>query len=221
MTDRGRWAIAASVLIVTLAVVIWFATTDSPLLKWLMRLYEDKHLLKETVRSWGWLAPLVFIAIQALQVIISPIPGEITGPVGGALFGTLWGVVYSTIGLTAGTLFCFWLGRVYGEPLVRPWLSEHHWNRVSFILEAEGAIFCFIIYLIPGFPKDIVSYLFGISPIPFWVFAVVSTLGRLPGTWVSSYVGAHVVEHQFIYVFALLALVAAVSLPLYYYRREI
>jgi len=92
---------------------------------------------------------------------------------------------------------------------------------VSFILEAEGAIFCFIIYLIPGFPKDIVSYLFGISPIPFWVFAVVSTLGRLPGTWVSSYVGAHVVEHQFIYVFALLALVAAVSLPLYYYRREI
>ncbi len=51
MTDRGRWAIAASVLIVTLAVVIWFATSDSSLLKWLMRLYEDKHLLKETVRS--------------------------------------------------------------------------------------------------------------------------------------------------------------------------
>jgi len=49
----------------------------------------------------------------------------------------------------------------------------------------------------------------------------VSTLGRLPGTWVSSYVGALVVEHQFIYVFAILALVAAVSLPLYYYRREI
>ncbi len=42
--------------------------------------------------SWGWMAPLVFIGIQALQVIISPIPGEITGPVGGALFGTLWGL---------------------------------------------------------------------------------------------------------------------------------
>src|SRR2546429_6329095 len=116
MTDRGRWAIAASVLIVTLAVVIWFATTDSPLLKWLMRLYEDKHLLKETVRSWGWLAPLVFIAIQALQVIISPIPGEVTGPVGGALFGTFWGVVYSTIGLTAGPRLRFSGGHPLGGP---------------------------------------------------------------------------------------------------------
>ena len=55
-------------------------------------MYSDKHYLKNLVASWGWMAPLVFIVIQALQVIISPIPGEITGPVGGALFGTLWGV---------------------------------------------------------------------------------------------------------------------------------
>ena len=221
MTDRGRWAIAASVLIVTLAVVIWFATTDSPLLKWLMRLYEDKHLLKETVRSWGWLAPLVFIAIQALQVIISPIPGEVTGPVGGALFGTFWGVVYSTIGLTAGTLFCFWVGHRWGEPLVRAWLSDHNWNRMNFILEAEGAIICFILYLIPGFPKDIMSYLFGFSPMPFGVFAIVSTVGRLPGTVMSTYFGAHVAEQRFIYAIAFLAIVVAVCLPLYYYRDRI
>ena len=221
MTDRGRWAIAASVLIVTLAVVIWFATSDSSLLKWLMRLYEDKHLLKETVRSWGWLAPLVFIAIQALQVIISPIPGEVTGPVGGALFGTFWGVVYSTIGLTAGTLFCFWVGHRWGEPLVRAWLSDHNWNRMNFILEAEGAIICFILYLIPGFPKDIISYLFGISPMPFWVFAVASTVGRLPGTVLSSYFGAHVADQQYIGAIAFLAVAVAVCLPLYYYRDRI
>ena len=66
--------------------------------------------MRDSVAAWGWLAPLVFIGIQALQVIVSPIPGEITGPVGGALFGTTWGVVYSTIGLTIGTLICFGLG---------------------------------------------------------------------------------------------------------------
>ena len=151
------------------------------------------------------MAPLVFIVIQALQVVISPIPGEITGPVGGALFGTMWGVVYSTIGLTIGTLICFGMGRKWGEPLVRPWLSEHHWNRMNFILEAEGAILCFILYLIPGFPKDIISYLFGISPMPFWVFAVVSTVGRLPGTWICSYFGAHVGEQQYLYALAFIA----------------
>ena len=218
MTDRARWAIVTGILFALLAIVVWLVVADAPIVKFLVRLYQDKKFLKETVRSWGWMAPLVFMAIQALQVIISPIPGEITGPVGGALFGTWLGLFYSTIGLTVGTLFCFWVGRKWGEPLVRPWLSEHHWNQMNFILEAEGAIICFILYLIPGFPKDIISYLFGISPMPFWLFAVISTVARIPGTWVSSYFGAHVAEQQYIYAIAFMAIVIALCLPLYYYR---
>ncbi|MGH7279568.1 MAG: TVP38/TMEM64 family protein, partial [Candidatus Rokuibacteriota bacterium] len=85
----------------------------------------------------------------------------------------------------------------------------------------EGAILCFILYLIPGFPKDIVSYLFGISLMPFRVFAVVSTLGRLPGTWISSYFGAHVADHQYIWALIFIAIVAAIVLPLFHYRRWI
>jgi uncharacterized membrane protein YdjX (TVP38/TMEM64 family) len=221
MTDRARWAIVTAVLLALLAIIIWLVAADAAIIRFTVRLYQDKKFLKETVRAWGWMAPLVFIAIQALQVIISPIPGEITGPVGGALFGTWLGLFYSTIGLTVGTLFCFWVGRKWGEPLVRPWLSEHRWNQMNFILEAEGAIICFILYLVPGFPKDIISYLFGISPMPFWVFALVSTVGRLPGTWISSYFGAHVAERQYIYAIAFMATVLALCLPLYYYRESL
>jgi uncharacterized membrane protein YdjX (TVP38/TMEM64 family) len=220
-SETTRWAVASFTLALCLVVVIWLVVTDAPLVRFLVRLYQDKHFLKETVRSWGFMAPLVFIAIQALQVIISPIPGEMTGPVGGALFGTAWGMVYSTIGLTAGTLLCFAMGRLWGEPLIRPWLSEHHWERMNFVIEAEGAIICFLLYLIPGFPKDIISYLFGMSPMPFWVFALVSTIGRLPGTWVSSYFGAHVGEQQYIYAIAFIAIIAALCLPIYYYRDRI
>ena len=218
---QTRWAILTVVLFGLLVLVISLVVIDAPIIRLVVRLYRDKHFLKETVAAWGWMAPLVFMAIQALQVIISPIPGEITGPVGGALFGTWWGLVYSSIGLTAGTLFCFAVGRRWGEPLVRPWLSEHHWNRMSFILEAEGAILCFVLYLIPGFPKDILSYLFGLSPMPFWVFAVVSTLGRIPGTWISSYVGANVAEQRYIYATVFIACIMAICLPLYYYRERI
>ena len=216
-----RWALASLALTSILTFIVWLVVTDAPSIRFVVQLYRDKHFLKSTVASWGWAAPLVFIGIQASQVIIAPIPGEITGPVGGALFGTMWGMVYSTLGLTIGTLACFGLGRMWGEPLIRPWLSEHHWNKMNFIIEAEGAILCFILYLIPGFPKDIISYLFGISPMPFWVFAVVSTVGRLPGTWISSYFGAHVGEQQYIYALLFIALVTAVCLPLYYYRERI
>jgi uncharacterized membrane protein YdjX (TVP38/TMEM64 family) len=220
-SDATRWAVATILLAAVLVVVVWLVVTDAPIIRMTVRLYQDKHYLKETVRSWGWMAPLVFMAIQALQVIISPIPGEITGPVGGALFGTLWGVIYSTIGLTFGTLVCFGVGRMWGEPLIRPWLSERNWSKLSFILEAEGAILCFILYLIPGFPKDIISYLFGMSPMPFWVFAVISTIGRVPGTWVSSYFGAHVGDQQYIYAAAFIAIIAAICLPIYYYRERL
>ncbi|MEX2147898.1 MAG: TVP38/TMEM64 family protein [Candidatus Rokuibacteriota bacterium] len=204
-----------------LAVVVWLVITEAPVVTLVVRLYRDKAFLKEIVRSWGWMAPLVFIGIQALQVIIAPIPGEITGPVGGALFGTAWGLLYSSVGLTIGTLICFGLGRAWGEPLVRPWLSDHHWNRMSFIIEAEGAILCFILYLIPGFPKDIISYLFGISPMHFWLFAAVSTVGRIPGTWVSSYFGAHVGEQEYFYAAAFIMLIGAACLPLLYHRERI
>lgn len=217
---RG-WALATLLLATLLVLVLYLVSIDSPVIGFFVRLYRDKHFLKSTVASWGWLAPVVFVAIQALQVIVSPFPGEITGPVGGALFGTTWGLIYSSVGLTIGTLTAFWLGRTWGEPLVRPWLSEHNWNRLNFIVEAEGAIICFILYVIPGFPKDIVSYLFGISPMPFWLFAVVSTVGRLPGTWISSYFGAHVGDHQYAWALVFIAGVAAVCLPIYYYRDRL
>lgn len=219
--DRLRWALACAVLFGCLALVIWLVVHDAPIIGFVVRLYRDKQFLRDTVAAWGWMAPLVFIVIQSLQVIISPIPGEITGPVGGVLFGTWLAVLYSTIGLTLGTLVCFAIGRRWGEPLVRPWLSEHHWNRVSFVIEAEGAILCFILYLIPGFPKDIISYLFGISPMPFWIFALVSTLGRVPGTWISSYFGAHVGEQNYLYAILFIACVTACAIPLYYYRHSI
>ncbi len=217
----ARWALASFLLAAALIIVVWLVVSDAPVVRFLVRLYRDKYFMRDSVAAWGWLAPLVFIGIQALQVIISPIPGEITGPVGGALFGTTWGLIYSTIGLTIGTLTCFGLGRLWGEPLIRPWLSEHNWSRMNFIIEAEGAILCFILYLIPGFPKDIISYLFGISPMPFWLFAFVSTIGRIPGTWISSYFGAHVGDHQYVKAAIFIALVTAACLPLYYYRHQI
>ena len=65
--------------------------TNAPVYQFLVRLYVDKHFLKRTLREWGVLAPVIFIALQALQVIMSPIPGEATGILGGYLFGAVAG----------------------------------------------------------------------------------------------------------------------------------
>ncbi|PYN30673.1 MAG: hypothetical protein DMD98_18720 [Candidatus Rokuibacteriota bacterium] len=200
---------------------VWLVVIDTPTYRFVVRLFGDKPFLREVVETWGVLTPVLFIALQALHVILSPIPGEATGLLGGYLFGERLGFFYSTIGLTLGSLASFGVGRLLGANYVRGLVRQQTWDKLGFVIESEGGILCFIIYLMPGLPKDIASYLFGISPLPFWVFAVASTLGRIPGTWVLSAQGAHTASGNYLHVIVLTAIAVAVALPLYYYRNRI
>jgi uncharacterized membrane protein YdjX (TVP38/TMEM64 family) len=221
MSRRTRWGIIIGVVGLFIAGCVWLVVTNAPIYQLIVRLYVDKIFLKQKLREWGVLAPVIFIALQSLQVILSPIPGEATGILGGYLFGQWLGLLYSTIGLTLGSIGAFAIGRWLGAHYVKNLVSPETWNRLGFIVEAEGAVLCFIVYLIPGLPKDIVCYLFGISPMPLWVFALVSGLGRIPGTWVLSAQGAHTAAGDYMYAILVTAVAVAVALPLYYYRHRI
>ena len=117
--------------------------------------------------AWGLGAPLVVIAIQAVQVLVAPIPGEVTGLLGGFVFGPWGGLGYSMVGLTAGSLAAFAAGRGLGSATVRRLMSPEVWCRLGLVMEAEGAIVCFVLYLTRGFPKDVLCYPFGLSPNAF------------------------------------------------------
>ena len=216
-----RWGIGSLVAAGLIGYGVWLVATDAPAYQFLVRLYLDKRFLKQTLREWGALAPVIFIGLQALQVIIAPIPGELTGILGGYIFGEWVGLFYSTIGLTLGSVVAFAVGRWLGAHYVQRLVSPDVWRRLGFIVEAEGVILCFVIFLIPGLPKDMACYLFGLSPMPFWVFAVVSTLGRIPGTWILSAQGAHTASGDYVEVILLTALVVALALPLYYCRNRL
>lgn len=221
MKTKVRWVIGGAIIATLIASGGWLVLTKAPAYPFLVRLYVDKRFLKHTLREWGVLAPVIFIGLQALQVIISPIPGELTGILGGYLFGQWVGLLYSTIGLTLGSVVAFAVGRWLGARYVRKLVSADIWHKMGFIVEAEGAILCFIIFLMPGLPKDVTCYLFGLSPMPFWVFAVVSTLGRIPSTWVLSAQGARTASGDYLQVVLLTAVVVAVALPLYYHRNRL
>jgi uncharacterized membrane protein YdjX (TVP38/TMEM64 family) len=219
LTVRTRWIVGLGGLALLL-VAAWLVMLDLRGDRLLIRL-SDPVFLQRQLQAWGPLAPLVFVGVQALQVVIAPIPGEVTGFLGGYVFGQWWGFLYSMVGLTAGSLFAFGVGRWLGLSVVQRAVSPEVWHRLGFIVEAEGAILCFLVFLIPGFPKDMTCYLFGLSPMPFWVFALVQTLGRVPGTWVLSAQGARTATGHYIEVAFLTALVAAIAIPLYYYRHRI
>jgi uncharacterized membrane protein YdjX (TVP38/TMEM64 family) len=221
--SRSRlWGTAVAVILLGVVVAaFWRALAGSPTAQLLVRLYADHHYLGTELQAWGVWAPLVFVAIQALQVVIAPIPGELTGLLGGFVFGQWAGFAYSMAGLTAGSLLAFGVGRWVGAAFVRRLVSAEVWRHLGFVIEAEGAILCFVIFLIPGFPKDMLCYLFGLSPMPFWVFAVSSTAGRMPGTWMLSAQGASTAAGHYVRVALVTAVAAALTLPLYVYRHQL
>jgi uncharacterized membrane protein YdjX (TVP38/TMEM64 family) len=176
-----------------------------------------RYLLKEA----GPFGPLVFVTVQALQVVLAPIPGEATGFLGGFLFGAPLGFLYSSIGLTLGSMLAFLLGHLLEEKFVVKVVSPETMQRFDFLMEHQGALVAFFLFLLPGFPKDYLCFLLGLSPMSFRVFAVLVTVGRMPGTLMLSLQGANIYEGDYLSFAVILALCLVVGGLLYYYRETL
>jgi uncharacterized membrane protein YdjX (TVP38/TMEM64 family) len=173
-------------------------------------IFSNKESLRLYVESWGAWAPLAFILIQGFQVVFAPIPGEFTGAVGGFIFGAIPNVVYSTIGLTLGSVLAFILARIVGQPIVQVMVGKKGLKRFEFLQEKHGLLLSLVLFTIPGFPKDILSYMLGLSPMGFFPFLLVCFFGRIPGTIMLSVSGAAVFDENW----TLLIIVSVVCLVL-------
>ncbi|MFB3819893.1 MAG: TVP38/TMEM64 family protein [Candidatus Methylomirabilales bacterium] len=184
----------------------------------LVRFFSSRKQVRAFVQRFGAYAPLAFILLQALQVVLSPIPGEATGFLGGFLFGTGLGFLYSSIGLSLGSAAAFGLGRWLGLPLVRRLVSETTYHRFDGLARTGGELLTLVLFLIPGFPKDILCFLLGVSPQPFGTFLVITTFGRMPGTWLLSIQGAKVRDAHYGDFAVLLTIAAGAAFLAYQYR---
>jgi uncharacterized membrane protein YdjX (TVP38/TMEM64 family) len=153
-------------------------------------LFENRDQLKTFILGAGLWAPLIFIGLQVLQVILAFIPGELTQLAGGWLFGTVLGTLYSLLGITLGSVFNFFVARVLGTQFVAFVAGKKNLERFeSYVNTPRVFEILFILYLIPGMIKDVLAYVAGLSRIKLWGFLLISTVGRLPSLAVSSYLG--------------------------------
>ena len=182
-----------------------------------LRFFSSRARVSAYVASFGPASHLAFIGLQILQVLVAPIPGDLTGLIGGCLFGTQAGFIYSTIGLTLGSWVAFMLSRLFGLPLVRRFVGKETIDKFDYLMEHKGALFCFIFFLIPGLPKDYFCYLLGLSPMHVLTFLVVSTVGRIPGTLLLSMQGQAIRAEHYRAFFVMLGLgLSAIVLALVY-----
>jgi uncharacterized membrane protein YdjX (TVP38/TMEM64 family) len=184
-------------------------------------LYQNHQEFKKTISSYGAYAPLAYILLQVLQIIIAPIPGGAVEFLGGVLFGVKAGFIYSMIGLTLGSWLAFSLARIFEKVAVEKFVSEQTRKKFDYLVEHQGAILSFILFLIPGFPKDALCYILGLTPMHLGIFLAISTIGRIPGTLMATLQGAKAFEHQYMLFSILLGLSTLVLLIFYVYHEEI
>ena len=177
--------------------------------------------LRELILSKGAFAPLIFIAIQALQVLIAPITGEASGILGGYLFGVLPALAYSSIGLTIGSMLAFMIGRLLSDLVRRRLEHAALYKRFNHLVSKGDFAIPFILFLLPGFPKDSLAYLLGMSHMPMPVFLFITTVGRIPGTLLLSFQGAEIYQGNYLKFAILLVISALIALPYAFYHKRL
>jgi uncharacterized membrane protein YdjX (TVP38/TMEM64 family) len=168
------------------------------------RFFMDKDKILAFIDSLGPLGCAGFVSLQILQVVAAPIPGEVTGLIGGYLYGPVLGTVLSTIGLTIGSLIAFSLSRIFGRPFVDRFVKKETMDKYDFLLHHKGAFLVFLLFLIPGTPKDFLCYILGLGHLTTKEFLIMSTVGRLGGTVLLTLGGNYIHQHQYRQFFILL-----------------
>jgi uncharacterized membrane protein YdjX (TVP38/TMEM64 family) len=187
----------------------------------LIQLFLDKERLVNFLNELGPFAFLGFIFLQVCQVVAAPIPGEVTGLLGGFMFGKAKGIILSTIGLTLGSFLAFTLSRKFGRPFVEKVVSAPTLERFDYLLRNKGAFIVFLLFLIPGFPKDYLCYVLGLGHLSTAEFLVIGGTGRLLGTTMLTFGGDFLRHEEYFKFFILTGAALIVILIALAYRDKL
>ena len=157
-TARHKKKIQIISLVAIIAVIAMATVACIPLIKALHSKAGIAALERKLDNYSGIVGVLIFTFIQALQVVIAVIPP--IQVVGGVLFGWFWGGLLSFLGTLLGTMAIFVLVKKFGRPIVEAFVDEKQLKKFKFLQnEKKLTVILIILYLIPGIPKDVISYI--------------------------------------------------------------
>ena len=187
----------------------------------LHRISSQDHLVA-LLRRGGSTGALLCVVVQFLQVVIAVIPGEVTSLAAGYVFGVWRGFLYSAIGVTLGSAFNFWFARVVGRPTLERLIRRATLAKIDRSLgSARSKSAVFLLFLLPGLPKDLLSYAAGFSGMTIIEFVVLSGLARSPALLASVMIGAGVSRGDYRSVIAISLLVLlAIGIYYWYHHRH-
>jgi uncharacterized membrane protein YdjX (TVP38/TMEM64 family) len=192
---RTRHLILLGLAVLVMAGVAWYGGWSA------FAHARDIERLFAPWRGNGMAGPLWCVALQALQVIIFFLPGEVLSFVAGYVFGTWHALAYSFVGIMAGSLFNFCLARALGRPTVARIITPSSLDKVDRLLSRnQGRLAIFSLFLFPLGPTDALCYGAGFSGMSLLEFAAINGTARIPALLANVYLGARAASHNYLFL---------------------
>lgn len=157
--------------IVAVIFFIYFAVKE--------RWFLDNEILLTKIKSFGLLAPLCFILIQMVQVVLPVIPGGASCLVGVMAFGAVGGFIYNYVGLVLESICSFLLSRKFGMSIINKLFKEKDIKKaLDKINNSKYDLIFFLIILLPGLPDDLFCYISGITKMSLKKFTLIILIGK-------------------------------------------
>ena len=197
---------------ISLAVVVVLAVLLTLFIAGWLHSFSDSEF-RDYIQSFGATGWLVFLGLQFLQVFIALIPGELLETAAGFAFGPWFGTLLCYLGVGLASALVFALTRRFGVKLVEVFITREKINELRFLnTEKKRNLLIFLLFFIPGTPKDLLTYFVGLTEIRLGEFLLISLVARIPSV-VSSTFGGHLLgEERYIGAIVLYGITGLLSL---------
>ena len=204
-------------LILTVLVFIVCIVITIKVLPIVSKLSDENYRVyfKEKVNAMGFKGVIFVLLLQILQIVVAVIPGQPMEIVSGMLYGPIGGTFVCLVGIFIGTAIVFYLVRKLGTDFMQLFFSPEKIDSIKnskiFKNSAKFEFIMLIIFVIPMMPKDIFIYLGGISPVRPKRFLAIATLARIPGLFLTVYMGNRISNGNFSMVVVLIAIILIIA----------
>ncbi|NLK39218.1 MAG: TVP38/TMEM64 family protein [Clostridiales bacterium] len=160
---------------------------------------ETRQKFIEYIDGFGIWGVVVMMAIQVSQVLISIIPGEPVEVLCGMMYGAFWGMILCLAGITAASALIFAGVRKFGIKFVNRFTNSEKFEKLKFLHDSvKRDVLLFVLFLIPGTPKDTLVYFAPFTKIKLSRFLVITTFARIPSVLSSTYAGSNISQGNFL-----------------------
>ena len=178
--------------------------------------------LVERVQNAGWAGVFVLLGMQFLQIVVAFIPGEVVQLAAGLMYGPWLGSLLVLVGCVISSTIIYQLVHRLGAPFVQGMVSTEHLDKFrKFEQSGKLDIVVFVLFLIPGMPKDVFTYLVPLTDMDYKRFIVLTTVGRIPGVVGSTYAASGFANGDIVGPVVVLALLAIIAVVAIVFRERI